>query len=897
MFENKLNYLTAAMALGLLLLLGRFAYMQVVAYDRYAGQSEQMRTSMGLLESQRGEIRLADGTVIARTESVWDVYVDLEAFADPRTLARRAHASPEKYDQASVAAFVRDRLEPVQRAELPNPSGRRRFFLLWALRNDPVARNDFELCAARLCLITGLPRADFDLQVATVRAEVDALAQAMGDPANAPEKSVSAAWLRARPALTDTAYWERVVRFPKSLRFEPVLAARLHWLQKEAEYLQSLIEAADEDPRRLRELCFAAMRTCRQKADDMEASLDPEQGGQADDARAEEHAAWLRLSDACEAVVRGQGNAIAARHQRLAGDGGLIFATSERINALRTGVIEKYAKDWSDRWAGFGLKSSPLLLLKEAPRDVIELLKVNADALPGVICQRRPARQVRHARELAHVLGAVGLPDAEHLQDLASRPSFGEGLDELVDGWFEGDRDRFRAHFQTVLGRQLVGVSGIEATYDERLAGLYGARVFGRDAAGRNRGIEYEKAPVNPEPLTLTIDIELQRDLLRTVQAYEPRLAATAMQKSAKMLAGGKAQYDRWQKYKWTLRGAAVVLDIKTGAVLALCSFPDYDPSALSGRTPADRAYQKQLELEARLEEERGYPWWNQKARQFNRAAQGQYAPGSTFKVLTAIALLESGTVTPRTSFDELDYEIRHNGKLLGKTGHPAGADIDIWDAIEESCNGYFYRYSQDLGPTPQEAWANLRDYAEMFGIGRAAETDLYHARRGRLPEPEQVWAQNLAALAIGQGEMVTTPLEIARLYAAIANRGNLVTPHLTEEAASWPQQLEVSDETWDILHEGMRRVVYGPEGTARKYPVLRRIRCAGKTGTAENGLGTPDHAWFAGFAPYDDPQVAFVMLAANSDIYGAEVGPVIGECIERYLQRKGILPAAEVKK
>jgi len=896
-FENKLNYITAAMALGLLLLLGRFAYMQVIAFDRYSGQAEQMRTSMGLLESQRAEIRLQDGTVIARTESVWDIYIDLEAFADPRTIAQRAHLSPAQYDADSVNAFTRDRLEPVLQASLANPSGRRRFFLLWALRNDPVARADFDLCASRLCLVTGLASSDFDLQVALVRAEIDALAHPLGDITKAPEKELSAAWLRARPALNDTTYWERIVRFPKSLRFEPVLAARLQWLEQEAEYLQSLLDTAGEDSRRLRELCFAAMRTCRDKADKLDAQLDPEQDGEVDEVLSEQHRVWLRLADTCERVVRGESAAVAERLELLRGTGGLIFATTERLNKLRTGVIEKYGPDWQQRWAGFGLKSSPLLLLKEAPRDVIEMLKVNADILPGVICQRRPARQVQYARELAHVLGSVGMPDAEHLQDLASRATFGEGLEELVDGWFEGDHERFRANFQTVLGRQLVGVSGIESVYDERLAGLYGARVFARDAAGRNRGIEYEKAPVNAEPLTLTVDIELQRDIMKNVQAWESRLAATAAKKSSRMLAREQVQYDRWQKYKWTLRGAAVVLDVNTGAVLALCSFPDYDPAALSGRTATDRAYQKQLELEQKIEQDRDYPWWNQKARMFNRASQGQYAPGSTFKVLTAIALLETGAVNTRSTFDETDTEVRYNGKLLGKTGHPAGPDIDIWEAIEESCNGYFYRYSQDLGATPQEAWSNLRSFAEQFGISRPMDSDLGHAKRGRLPEPGDVWAQNLAMLAIGQGEMVTTPLEIARLYAAIANRGKLVVPHLTDEIRTWPEQLEIGDQTWDIVQEGMRRVVHGPHGTAKNYDVLKRIRCAGKTGTAENGLGTPDHAWFAGYAPYDKPQVAFVMLAANSDVYGAEVAPVIAECIERFLVRKGVIATPAVKK
>ncbi len=893
MYENKLNYITAGVALGLLLLLGRFAYLQVFAYERHASQAETMRTGMVLLEPQRASIRLADGTEIARTESVWDIYLDLEQFADPRTVAQRAHLSPARYDTQAVAAFVSQRLEPVLKEPLPAPASRRRFFLIWQLRADPVARQDFELCAARLCLATGLPRVDFDAQVAQVQTEVNALAAALGDVRKAPEKDVSAAWLRARPALSETEYWQRIVRFPKSVRFEPVLAARLQWRQKQAEYLQSLLDAAGDDPRRLRDLCFRAMRTCRDKADALQESSEvPNESDSPQKALAqEETAAWTHLADACDQVVRGQADALATELEVLNGRHGEIAELTERLARLRKNLIEKYVKDYEERWAGYGLQGSPLLLYKEAPRDVIELLKVNGDCLPGVVCLRRASRHYEYARELAHVLGSVGLPDAQRLEDMAGRESFGEGLDEFVDRWFDGDINRFRDNFSGVLGRQLVGASGLERTFDERLGGLFGARVSLRDAAGRARGIEFEQAPQNAEPVTLTLDIELQRDILQTVQKWEPELGRVACARMDKL------GNDRWHQYHWSMRGAAVVLDVKTGAILALCSFPDYDPALYSGRSPADRAYQQQLKLEQEMEQQKSYPWWNEKARQYNRARDGRYAPGSTFKVITTVALLESGAVSPEDTFDEVQKDTIFKGKKLGSTSHPAGANINLTHAIEESVNGYFYRYSQELGMTPQEAWENLASYAEMFGIGRAMESDLGPANRGKLPHSERVWAQNLAALAIGQGEMLATPLEIARVYAAIANRGTLVVPHFSEETRTWPEPLELQSRTWDILHEGMRRVVYGHDGTARKSAILKTIRCAGKTGTAENGLGTPDHAWFAGFAPYDNPQVAFVILAANSDLFGAETAPVIAECIERYFVRKGILPGPKVKK
>jgi cell division protein FtsI/penicillin-binding protein 2 len=333
------------------------------------------------------------------------------------------------------------------------------------------------------------------------------------------------------------------------------------------------------------------------------------------------------------------------------------------------------------------------------------------------------------------------------------------------------------------------------------------------------------------------------------------------------------------------------VLDVKTGAVLAMVSLPDYDPEMMKGRSAADRAYARQLQLEDETESRPGFPRWNQHARQMNRATQGQYAPGSTFKVLTSIALLDSGTLTPGEIWYEQGRsrgsvtEIRHNGKLLGTTGHPVSGPINAQRAIEASSNGFFYRWSQDLGPTPGDAWENLRAYAEHFGFGMPCDSDFFY-RRANLPD--QAWAQSLAMLAIGQGEMTCAPIELARLYAAIANRGTLVTPHLTEEAAAWTTQIDLPPEVWETVHRGMYDVVHGPQGTAREYPVLRRIRCAGKTGTAENGRGVPDHAWFAGFAPYEDPQVAFVVLAANSDLYGGDIAPVIGDVIARHFERQG---------
>jgi cell division protein FtsI/penicillin-binding protein 2 len=878
-FENRLNYFAAGMALVLLLLLGRFAYMQVVSHDYYADQAEQMRTGITLLEPQRASILLRDGTEVARTETVWDVYLNLEEFADPRTLALRAHLSPAHYDTDAVNEFIRQRLTAAREAPLPGPASRRRWFIYWQLRQDPVARADFELSVERLCLILGLPRAELDFKLELIAREVEQLRRPLGDLTAAPSRDVSVAWLRARPALTDPEYWERIRRFPKSIHFAPVLKARVDWLEREADYLQAILKTAGSDTELLRDLCFQAAAACRAKADGLELDLEPGEFSvsQSQDILLEEHAAWRRIARVCEQVVRGDRQAVARRLADLTGRGGLISAAAERLERLENDILRRFAADWQERWRHYEFDENPLLLMRDAPREVVELLRVNADVLPGVVCVRRPSRSYRYARELAHVLGNVGQPDAARLQTVLSQPSFGEGLEDFVETFFQGDRAAFTRRFEGVVAQRMVGLRGVERTYDERLSGLYGARASVRDARGRTRGIEYERSPTHPEPLTLTIDMALQKDLIETILRKEPELA--------RAIPAHKQQ--RWQANRWSFRGCAVVLDVRTGAVLAMVSLPDFDPERLKGRSPADRAYARSLQLEEEVESSHGFPRWNQHARQLNRATQGGYAPGSTFKVLTALALLDSGAVSPHATFDEISPVTYHNGVRLGSTNHTVGPGVNMHLALQASSNGYFYRWAQELGATPSEAWETLRWYTEMCGIGNAPDGD-FHYRRADLPHPDRVWAPNLAMLAIGQGAMTCAPIEIARLYALIANRGTLVTPHLTDEAPIWPKRLDVAPEVWEHIHRGMHAVVHGPRGTAR-HDVLRRINAAGKTGTAENGVGVPDHAWFAGFAPYDDPQVAFVILAAHSDLPGGAIAPVIGEVIENHFKRQAL--------
>lgn len=880
MFETKLNYLICGVALVFLLLLGRFAFLQVNQHESYLERGQGLRTRIELLPPSRADIYSADGKRLAHSETVWDIYLDYEAFAAPQTLALRAMRSPERYDLEAVNEFLSRRLGDVEGRKLAPPVGRRRFFLHWQLRKDPVARKDLEICADRLCAITGLSREALLSKLTLIETEIDALAPRELLAAKGPE--VAQAWLRAQPAATDPEYWSRVRRYPKSRVFEPVLAARLQWTQREADYLAALLDRADS-PTQLRDLCWSAARNCEKRARELEDVPD------LDGPAREEFAAWRRLARLCAEAVRAGRGVLARALEERTGRKGSIERLRERLERLRKDVIAQYATDYEQRWSGYDFDENPLLLVQNAPRDVVELLKVNTDLLPGVVCLRRPARKYDEADALAHVLGSVGLPDEGRLQELTSRPDFGEGLEEFIEGWCRGDHAAFVSRFEGTAARQAAGISGIERAYDERLSGLYGARVSVFDARGRRRTIEFERAPALNDDLRLTLDLELQRDILATVARWEAPLAQKARAKSAQTFARGRAPFDRWQRYPWSWRGAAVVMDVQTGAVLALVSFPGYDPVKFGGGGDADRAYRNAILDEA--EAERALPFWLRKTRFLPRATGATYHPGSTMKALTALALLDSGAITPADTFDEISSVIEVAGTKL-RTGHPAGPGVDIYRALEKSSNGFFYIMSQKLASSPQQSWEVLRAYAERLGVGLEGGLDLWGAKAARLPHGENVWAPNLALMSIGQGEIEMTPLDVARLFAAIGN-GEVAPPaHLCGEALVAPTALDLSTDALAAVREGLRRVTHGSAGTAREYAVLKRIRCAGKTGTAENGKGKPDHAWFAGYAPFDKPRVAFAVLAEYSDLYGSDISPVIGECIERYLVRQGVLKA-----
>jgi penicillin-binding protein 2 len=395
----------------------------------------------------------------------------------------------------------------------------------------------------------------------------------------------------------------------------------------------------------------------------------------------------------------------------------------------------------------------------------------------------------------------------------------------------------------------VVGSSGLEADYETTLRGKKGAeltvvnvrgQVIGRFEGGKN-----DVQAVQGDNLLLSMDFGLQ--------AF------------AESLMTGR-------------RGAVVAVDPNDGGVLALVSMPDYDLSLFSGVTTP--------ELWRSLNEDEASPL-------FNRATLTRYPPGSTFKMVLAVAALESGTITPSWRVT-CTGAFRYGNKVF-KDLHVHGS-VDLIEAIQRSCNVYFYQLMLKTGLDP---WSH---YGAEFGFGRLTGIDIFEENPGILPTQAYMdrrygrsgWTRGfLPSFGIGQGDVGVTPLQMALYAAALATKGEYNEPHVvhavvrsnphsTDTVAPSLRMIDVSDATWSAVREGMRRVVEEPGGTGGMARV-KGIQSGGKTGTAQNPHG-PDHAWYIGFAPYDHPKIAIAVLVENAGFGGSVAAPIAGQCIERYL-------------
>lgn len=410
-----------------------------------------------------------------------------------------------------------------------------------------------------------------------------------------------------------------------------------------------------------------------------------------------------------------------------------------------------------------------------------------------------------------------------------------------------------------------IGKLGVERSYEKQLRGEKGVQVLLRDARGRIKGHyrdgELDRKPVPGKNLTLSIDMELQ--------ALGERLME------------GKI-------------GAIVAIEPKTGEILCMVSAPTYDPRLMVGRQRG-----KNHLLLSRDD-------WKPL---LNRAIMGQYPPGSTFKTSQGLTFLQEGIITKSTAYP-CYHGFVHAGLRVGCHSH--GSPLPLVPAIATSCNAYFcWGLYHMLGARKkygdvQTAMTRWKDYMVSMGFGYKLGVDLPGEKRGLIPNAQfydkaykKDWSGlTVISIAIGQGEVNLTPLQIANLGATIANRGYFITPHVVkhiegEELDSLyrtPRKTMVDPEHYETVVEGMRNAVLG--GTCRSAN-LPFVEVCGKTGTAQNR--GHDHSVFMGFAPKDDPKIAIAVYVENGG-WGATYGVPFGALmIEQYLNGK-LSPASEEK-
>lgn len=421
---------------------------------------------------------------------------------------------------------------------------------------------------------------------------------------------------------------------------------------------------------------------------------------------------------------------------------------------------------------------------------------------------------------LSHVLGYTGIVNEEE---------------------FEEKRDEGYRRFDRI------GKQGIESQYETLLRGSFGEETIEVDALGRTERIVSKRDPKNGENLHLTIDTQLQEQAEKILQA---RIQGTDAE-----------------------RASVIAMDPKTGEVLALVSWPAFDANLFT--KGIDR------ETYAELSKDEDLPL-------FPRATAGEFPSGSTIKPVFAAAALNEGIITPTTTF------LSVGGLSIGPWFFPdwrAGGHgvTNVYHAIADSVNTFFYIIGGGYEDFDGLGIDGLMDYASRFGFGRPTGLDLPGEAGGFLPNQEwkyltkgEVWyIGDTYHAAIGQGDFLATPIQIAQSTATFANDGVRVTPHINMNLPVESEQV-ISTEIAEIIRDAMRQTVTkGSASSMQRVPVP----VAGKTGTAQWSSSLPNHSWFTGFAPYEDPEIVVTVLVEEGGDASLAV-PVARELLTWWFSR-----------
>ena len=473
----------------------------------------------------------------------------------------------------------------------------------------------------------------------------------------------------------------------------------------------------------------------------------------------------------------------------------------------------------------------PALIKENISNDQALIISEKTSGIGGVVLDKTAIRNYNESVMFSSVLGYDGKVTKKELE---------ENPDYLMTDY--------------------IGKSGLEKSYERVLRGVHGARQVEVDSLGNIKKNLGTINPVAGDDLVLNIDEGLQKKIFDSLTS----VLETTDTKTA----------------------AAVAIDPRSGAVLAMISLPAYDNN-LFARGISREEYQSIIS--------------NKDLPLFNRVVSGEYPPGSTLKPAVAAAALSEGTINADTSVN--CPGIINIGSWHFGDWKTHGGGIDVRKAIAESCDVFFYAVGGGYGNVPGLGMDRMNKYEKMFGFGSATGVDMPGEAGGLIPNEqwksdkigEKWYIGDSYHAAIGQGYITATPLQLANYTASIANGGTLYVPRMVgkikksegKEEIVWPQIIRkdfVSRDVLEIVRQGMRQTV--ESGTAQSLKNLP-VAVAGKTGTAQFGTEDKTHAWFISFAPYDNPEIAMAVLVEGGGEGHSSAVPVTREALNWYFSRK----------
>lgn len=507
------------------------------------------------------------------------------------------------------------------------------------------------------------------------------------------------------------------------------------------------------------------------------------------------------------------------------------FDTLDFCNTLSIDkeTFDQFDMDMRDRRKNPGYSSyTPQRFMSKLNVREYAMLQEKLYKFPGIYIQNRTERQYKYPN-MGLILGYIAEVDKN---TMAADPYYARG--------------------------DFAGKSGIELSHEEDLRGEKGVEVLLRDAHGRIQG-KYEdgahdRMPVSGQDLTLSIDIELQ--------AYGEYLMQNKI-------------------------GSIIIIEPKTGEILAMVAAPSYDPALLTGREFGENYLELARDPYKPL---------------INRAVAGLYPPGSVYKPAQGVLFLQEGIITADTRYGCAGGYPPLGGRPRCH-GHPTPLSLD--PALATSCNSYFCygltamltnrTFYKDIN----EAFDRWKDRMVLMGFGNKLDVDLPSEKRGFIPNSKfytkvhktENWrASNIISIAIGQGEILTTPLQIANFAALTANRGHYYVPHVVKGLKNKPidakyttrRESGIDRKHWEIAVSGMAHAVTG--GTCRGIFMGPEVEVCGKTGTSQNPHGD-DHSLFMGFAPKDNPQVAIAVVVENGRFGASTAVPIARLMFQKFFK------------